>query len=151
MPYLRRPPSLRRLARTHHLNLSPRYYSETGVRWPSGWPYSRKRLCRNTITGDGTGCAEDVVFCTELLRVRCVHCPGVISPGIAIAGTRHTLSSMCVMQERANMCTLGGLDRHSSVFVQSESLWHINSRNCRLLVYTAGSIKDFISPFLVRY
>ena len=107
---------------TSHLNLSSRYDSETGVRWPSGWRYSRKRLCRNTITSDGTGCAEGVVFCTERLRVRCVHCLGVISPGMAIAGTRHALSSMCVMQERVNMRIVGGWDRHSSVLVQSESL-----------------------------
>ena len=140
---------------TSHLNLSSRYDSETGVRWPSGWPYSRKRLCRNTITSDGTGCAEGVVFCTERLRVRCVHCRGVISPGMAIAvttaGTRHALASMCVMQDRVYIGKVGGLDRHSSVLVQSESLWHNNNRNCRLLVYTAGSIKDFRSPFFVRY
>jgi hypothetical protein len=46
----------------------------------------------------------------------------VISPGMAIAGTRNALSSMCVMQERVNMLIVGGLDRHSSVLVQSESL-----------------------------
>ena len=84
-------------------------------------------------------------------RVRCVHGRGVISTGITAAGTRHTLASMCVMEDRVNISIVGGLDRRSSVLVQSESLWHNNNRNCRLLVYTAGLIKDFRSPFFVRY
>ncbi len=113
-----------------HLNLSSRYDSEAGGEGHQVG-HTHAKGYKETPSPVMAPIAQRMkCSALERLRVRCVHSRGLISHSIAIAGTRHALSSMFVVQERVNIRTVGGSDRCSSVLVQSESLWHINNRNC---------------------